>query len=145
MDILVSQLSREDLGGHFLPHQHASKISQPQDSERVCNMFDKPCYLQYRWNDNNKTSVSQHSDSKEEIWDQIQMWMKKTTLSGPWKHLIWADCHRLIHSRKKNKTTQLEYQQCSLRKKKTAAIPKKQTNKNKSTTITWTTAIIVIV
>ncbi len=33
MDNLVSQLSRQDLGGHFLPEHRASKTSQPQDSE----------------------------------------------------------------------------------------------------------------
>lgn len=35
MDNLVSQLNRQDLGGHFLPEHHASKTSQPRDSERL--------------------------------------------------------------------------------------------------------------
>lgn len=118
MDILVSQLSRKDLGGHFLPHQHASKTSQPQDSERVCNMFDKPCYLQYRcimttvkWV---RVSIQiKRKRSETKFWWR---WTKRLSLvpGNIWSEQTTTDSY----TAEKNKTTQLEYRQCSEEKNK---------------------------
>lgn len=135
MDTLVSQLSVQDISCHntmlVKPVSHRAGIYYTHS-----NMSDRACHLQYRCKRTKVRGVCK--------WASIQIWRKRSeTQSRLWCR--WTKRHSLVprhiwfeqtitdssHTAE-NKTTQLEYQQCSQRKTKKTTKKQQQFKKKTS-------------